>query len=225
MAGRRLIASVAQQLGPDRIYVVAGLANAYSDYVATREEYNVQHYEGASTLYGPWTHAAYLQQFSRLAAALRDSQPVNPGPTPPDLRNTVITVQPGVIADTVPLLRRFGDVVSNVSSSYQRGATAQATFLAGHPRNNLKTGSTFLEVQLKKNNSWVTVARDYDWSTTFTWKRTNTILGRSEATITWTIPSTATLGTYRIVYHGDYLNPLTSKVSSFTGTSSTFTVK
>jgi neutral ceramidase len=33
--------------------VIAGPSNVYSHYVTTREEYTVQRYEGASTLYGP----------------------------------------------------------------------------------------------------------------------------------------------------------------------------
>ena len=33
--------------------VIAGLSNAYADYTVTFEEYQVQRYEGASTIYGP----------------------------------------------------------------------------------------------------------------------------------------------------------------------------
>lgn len=40
-------------LGEDAHVVVAGPANTYAHYIATREEYGVQRYEGASTLYGP----------------------------------------------------------------------------------------------------------------------------------------------------------------------------
>ena len=40
-------------LGADAYVVVAGPANAYAHYVTTREEYGVQRYEGASTIFGP----------------------------------------------------------------------------------------------------------------------------------------------------------------------------
>lgn len=40
-------------LGPDAYVVLSGPANTYSHYVTTREEYSVQRYEGASTLFGP----------------------------------------------------------------------------------------------------------------------------------------------------------------------------
>ena len=47
--------------------LVAGIANGYIQYVATYEEYQMQRYEGASTLYGPWT-ATYLAESFRFLA-------------------------------------------------------------------------------------------------------------------------------------------------------------
>lgn len=40
-------------LGQDAYVVVAGPANIYSHYITTREEYGIQRYEGASTIFGP----------------------------------------------------------------------------------------------------------------------------------------------------------------------------
>ena len=40
-------------LGDDAYVVIAGPANTYAHYVATPEEYSVQRYEGASTIFGP----------------------------------------------------------------------------------------------------------------------------------------------------------------------------
>lgn len=48
--------------------VISGYANAYSQYITTPEEYATQHYEGASTLFGPHTLEAYIQEFCRLAS-------------------------------------------------------------------------------------------------------------------------------------------------------------
>lgn len=59
MAGRRMREAVRAKLissgviGNDAYVVIAGPANTYGHYVTTREEYGVQRYEGASTLYGP----------------------------------------------------------------------------------------------------------------------------------------------------------------------------
>ncbi|KAF7320213.1 hypothetical protein MKEN_00805800 [Mycena kentingensis (nom. inval.)] len=59
-------------LGEDAHVVVAGPANTYSHYIATPEEYTVQRYEGASTLYGPHTLDAYLDRYARLVPFLAD---------------------------------------------------------------------------------------------------------------------------------------------------------
>lgn len=48
----------------------------------TYEEYQVQRYEGASTLYGPHTLGAYLDAFRQLTSALVSDQPISPGPMP-----------------------------------------------------------------------------------------------------------------------------------------------
>jgi len=40
-------------IGNDAYVVVAGPANTYGHYVTTIEEYRVQRYEGASTIFGP----------------------------------------------------------------------------------------------------------------------------------------------------------------------------
>jgi hypothetical protein len=48
-------------------FVVAGLANAYMLYVTTRPEYNLQYYEGASTLYGPQS-AEYIAERQEILA-------------------------------------------------------------------------------------------------------------------------------------------------------------
>jgi hypothetical protein len=44
-----------------RQVVLSGLSGTYSSYITTWEEYQVQRYEGASTLYGPHTLDAYIQ--------------------------------------------------------------------------------------------------------------------------------------------------------------------
>ena len=46
--------------------VIAGLSNAYTHYITTYEEYQRQRYEAASTIFGPHTLRAYMQQYSYL---------------------------------------------------------------------------------------------------------------------------------------------------------------
>ncbi|KAJ7835017.1 Neutral/alkaline non-lysosomal ceramidase-domain-containing protein [Mycena olivaceomarginata] len=70
MAGRRISEAIQAELISSEILgdvahvVVAGTANMYVHYIATREEYTVQRYEGASTLYEPYTLEAIRRDVS-----------------------------------------------------------------------------------------------------------------------------------------------------------------
>jgi neutral ceramidase len=55
---------------PIRSAALIGLANGYMQYVATPEEYEAQHYEGGSTLYGPGTLGVIEAQMSDMIAEL-----------------------------------------------------------------------------------------------------------------------------------------------------------
>ena len=52
------------------IPVIAGLSNTYADYVTTKEEYQAQRYEGASTIFGPNTLDAFIHEFKKLAKVI-----------------------------------------------------------------------------------------------------------------------------------------------------------
>lgn len=75
------------------VVVLAGLSNSYSHYIATPEEYMLQRYEAASTLYGRATLGIYLQEFTRLMNNLLAGLSVPPGPPPPNLNQTVRITQ------------------------------------------------------------------------------------------------------------------------------------
>jgi len=70
----------------DSVVVIAGLSNSYTHYITTYEEYQEQRYEGASTLYGPHTLAAYQQNFYDIITKLVTNQTVPSGPQPYDMR-------------------------------------------------------------------------------------------------------------------------------------------
>src|SRR5258708_34975874 len=90
MAGRRVRTALGKEFGVDpRFVVIAGYANDYANYVTTREEYETQQYEGGSTLFGPWTEAAYRQEYVRLARALKAGQPLSSKDEPVDMRTRV----------------------------------------------------------------------------------------------------------------------------------------
>jgi len=86
MAGRRLRATVLDALSTAGVAEVAlgTYANEYAQYITTLEEYSAQHYEGASTLFGPHTLEAHQLAAADLAAAMAGGTPApaGPGPTP-----------------------------------------------------------------------------------------------------------------------------------------------
>jgi neutral ceramidase len=55
--------------------VLSGLSGTYSSYITTWEEYQVQRYEGASTLYGPHTLDAYIQTVLELVQVTERDAP------------------------------------------------------------------------------------------------------------------------------------------------------
>ncbi|EEC20265.1 ceramidase, putative, partial [Ixodes scapularis] len=123
MSGRRLRASVEKVVtakDKDAMVVLAGLSNTYTHYVATYEEYQVQRYEGASTIYGPHTLAAYQKQFEILAQHLTSGSNLSAGPALPNLLSKQISFKTGVVYDGTPLGKRFGDVVTDAKQSYSK---------------------------------------------------------------------------------------------------------
>lgn len=169
MAGRRLRNEVQAEFAktqPGTKVLLTGLANAYSSYVVTPEEYRVQRYEGASTIYGPYTLPAYIRQFTMLANHLANKLPLSsPGPNPPNLISKQISLKTGVVYDGLPFGKKFGDAVHVPNASYRPGAQVYVSFLAGHPRNDLQTEKSFLTVERKEGSQWIIVATDGNWET------------------------------------------------------------
>ncbi|QRV98314.1 hypothetical protein RhiJN_26333 [Ceratobasidium sp. AG-Ba] len=233
MAGRRMREAVRAKLissgviGSNAYVVLAGPANTYAHYVTTREEYSIQRYEGASTIYGPFTLEAYTDLFTKYVPYLADGATGAPpaGPTPEDLTKRAISLQTGVVFDAAPIGKSFGSVLTDVSTTtpYKRGQTVTAVFQGANPRNDLRLEGTYMSVDQLVGGSWQTVRTDSHPSTKFGWLRTNTILGFSTVTANWTIESTTPAGSYRLTYNGNN-KPAIGSIGSFTGSSSTFTV-
>lgn len=220
-AGLRLRRTVARIVGADvRDVLVAGYSNGYFHYVTTPQEYDAQHYEGGSTLFGRWQLPALRQTAAELATALRDGRELQPGQPPADLSRSQLSLQPPVLLDTPVPGTAFGDVLTQPAPSYPPGSRVSVTFSGAHPGNDLHRGETFVEVQHRDAQGWHTVADDGDWSTTFRLARKGPTV--SEVVVTWEMPQAAE-GTYRIRYHGDARDAL-GRVRSFTGTSSEFEV-
>jgi neutral ceramidase len=250
MAGRRIRAAVAQELGMDRRYVViAGYANDYAGYVTTREEYESQQYEGGHTLYGPWTEAGYRQEYVRLAHALKSGQPVDSPTTPEDMRKRRMPIGSLDGPDEIPPAgARFGDPVEDANEKYTRGDRVTVTFWTGSPVNDYRRNDHFLAVErlLPDRGTWEQFRADFDWDTTCRWRQVH---GGPEPTprndsplpgfriapaprilrpdpyhvlLTWQTDADTPAGTYRIVHYGRFKTG--GKVVRFTAMSRSFLV-
>jgi len=236
MAGRRWRAQLTSRLEELGVWregqgwaVIGGPANTYTHYITTPEEYDVQRYEGASTLYGPHTLAAYLSLTREHARYLADTPPSTPlpaGPSPPINTNDSISLIAGVVVDSAPIGKKFGQVLVDVAARALRaGDTASAVFVGANPRNNLRLGATFVAVERRREDGagWTRVRDDSDWDLLFRWKRTEELTGQSTATAEWKIEPRTLPGTYRLRYYGDAKN-LFGKITPFEGVSGAFEV-
>ncbi|MET4164478.1 MULTISPECIES: neutral/alkaline ceramidase [Gordonia] len=223
VAGLRLRQVVADELRTDLDNVlVQGFANAYTQYVTTPEEYDLQHYEGGETQYGRYTLSAYLQEFAALAAAMGSGRGLGRGPAPVDKSGLQPDLVPPVPADRPIEGRRFGDVLRQPDATYDPGSTVTVQFVGAHPNNDFRHGRTYLEVHRRTGGEWTTVADDNDWSTEFRWARPAGSPDTSRITITWRSPANAS-GVYRIRYFGDRRDA-SGSTRPVTGTSRTFRV-
>lgn len=159
-------------LNSDVFVLLAGLSNCYSSYISTFEEYQIQRYEGASTIFGPHTLEAYIQQFIQLSSALKNNESVDVSLTPPNLLHKQISLRPGVVFDLPYKNKHFGAVVKEPEDSYKPGLTVTATFVAGHPKNDILLEQNFMEVLKRdENNEWTVVANDASIETKFLWEK------------------------------------------------------
>ncbi len=197
MSGRRwreAVQSTAADLfdGEEPIVILGGPANSYTHYIATPEEYSLQRYEGASTLFGPQTLGANINKSVSLLPYLDPATAANlpaldPGPAPPIQVNKSLTFITGVVVDNAGILKSFGDELKKPKPTYQPGDSISATFAGANPRNNFRLGGTFaaLERFFPDAGSWRQIANDANWGLLYEWQRTSTVLGTSEVAITW----------------------------------------
>lgn len=213
--------------------VVGGPANTYAHYIATEEEYGFQRYEGASTLFGKHTLAAYVnltvQHLPYLGTSEQVSrlEPLAAGPAPPINVNNSLSFITGVVQDTAQLLKNFGDAVQSPDPEkiHAAGEVVTGKFVGANPRNNFRLEGTFaaVEVRNEATGEWEEVRNDKDWFLVYRWKRLSTVLGTSEVTLQWEIEPATPKGLYRLHYYGDSKS-ITGKITAFEGTSGVFNV-
>lgn len=234
MAGRRWRAaihstalSVSLTTPEEPIVILGGPANSYTHYIATEEEYGIQRYEGASTLYGPHTLNAHINLTTDYLPYLADSSAAapDPGPSPPIHTNKSLSFIRGVVYDRAPFFKSFGDVLSDANAIYHSGDTVEVIFVGANPRNDLRLEDTYVAIEQYINHVWTRVRDDNDWDLIFHWKRINSVLGTSEVKVEWELDERPKGGKYRIRYWGASKTPVTGSIVQFGGMSGTFTVR
>lgn len=215
--------------------IIATHANAYSQYVTTREEYAAQHYEGATCLFGPWSGAALTQELDKLAQGIVSGKKSDTGATLMQKTPFKLVYTAAAIADPVIDRKGYGQLKSDVSKAeYAKGEWVTASFTGVNPRHvsiltlkdsELVEGYSYMEVQKLVDGTWVTVLTDTDPYTTF--RCVNSVRDGWTATVGWLIKGDNLDGkTYRLVYNGIAKRLVKAKMTyiPFTVDSSPFNV-
>ncbi|MCJ1477047.1 hypothetical protein MMC13_005718 [Lambiella insularis] len=235
MAGRRWKEALASSAhtsaltsDAEPIFVLGGPANSYTHYISTEEEYGIQRYEGASTLYGPHTLNAYINltlAYLPYLSSQPPSMPLPAGPFPPNHVNSSLSFIRSVLFDRPPFFKSFGDTLVETPLNVAPGTTVTATFVGANPRNDLRLEKSYALVEKLLDGTWVMEKDDSDWDLIFEWRRTSSVLGTSEVDITWQVPDMADAGTsYRLKYCGAAKTVGSGEIVQFEGMSRLFIV-
>ena len=233
IAARRMRSLLLQELAPAGVdtLVIAGLVNDYVHYLTTREEYAAQQYEGASTLYGPWTHAAVTQESLKLARAMRSGAALDAAPA------LVARSDLGLLAGPIDLPNpagAAGSIISQPPASVQPGDTLRAEFVVGHPGNDLRLQQSYVYVERQlADGQWQVVREDRDPALLYIWKplvpvpvatERPLISSGGSAEVVWDIPRNMPAGQYRLRIEGATRPPLATAAQPYQVLSRTFEI-
>jgi hypothetical protein len=196
--GRRVRAALAKVAPPGVSGIqLSGLANEYLSYFVTPEEYDAQHYEGGSTMYGREASVLLQEQLVTLATQLRTGQPAAP-PYDADPRNGV--------ADTAA---PFGTGTTSAAlvtqpSATQRLARAELSWNGAAKGLDMPVGKAFVSVERQVGGAWTPDADDQGLE--IVWRVDDN--GKYDAQ--WEVPRDEPTGAHRFVITGNHYT-LTSK--------------
>ncbi|MFT5574760.1 MAG: neutral ceramidase [Bermanella sp.] len=233
MSARRIRSLLLEELAPVGIdtIVIAGLVNDYVHYLTTREEYSSQQYEGASTLYGPWTQAAVAQESLKMARAMHENvapaAPAAPGARPD------LTLFAGPQESPHPS-GSPGTVVTQPPSSISAGQVLDAEFVVGHPGNDLRIQESYVYIEKElPSGEWEVIEEDrtpellYEWlpitQAPVAQERPQFSSGGT-GLVNWTIPPNTPTGTYRIRVVGASRGLTSAEAQPYEAISNTFNI-
>lgn len=190
--GRRVRASVLGASAPGGIsrVVISGLVNEYLSYFTTPEEYERQHYEGGSTLFGKLSSNVLKLELTELARRLVEGRPA-PEAYPYDPGNGLEADKPA-----------FGEGAATATAKAQPTATRRlghAVFSwQGGPKGlDRPLDTAFIRLERRHKHRWVLAASDLGLQVLWG------VDGDGVYTAQWEIPLNARLGAYRFVVRGN----------------------
>lgn len=175
--------------------VISGLANEYLSYFTTPEEYDRQHYEGGSTLYGQYASNLLKQTLVELTEALAAGEPA-PAAYDFDPRNGVTAdAEPyGPGAATAAALDRPGNV--------ERLEHAEFRWRGGPRGLDRPLDEPFVHIERRSGDGWTPAADDLGLQ--IVWRVANDEEKDSGVyTALWEVPLDAPAGDYRFRITGN----------------------
>jgi neutral ceramidase len=137
--------------------VLVGLTNGYMHYVTTPEEYQLQHYEGASTIHGPSSSVVLAHALERLAGLLPAvGRPSPMAQVPP------LTAYPGVRKRILPSRETGPALVRRTVTAAWKGDTLVVRWLDVYPGRLVPADGPVLVIQVRAASGWRSVAWDDD---------------------------------------------------------------
>ncbi|MFK7845907.1 MAG: neutral/alkaline non-lysosomal ceramidase N-terminal domain-containing protein [Rhodothermales bacterium] len=154
-AGYRIQKVLQKSRGDYKFHGVIGLTNGYMSYLTTEEEYNMQHYEGGSTLYGAQELNVFMQAFDRMVTEEDLNRPI--------VSNEILKLNPGK-SKTILHKKSSGpsnaQVKRHILSAHCKSGSLSFKWLDAHPRKVFPTDDQILEIHKEEQGIWTRQVRD-----------------------------------------------------------------
>ncbi|MCW2571127.1 MAG: Ceramidase [Frankiales bacterium] len=160
--GRRIERSVqAAAGGLFKDVFVVGLANDYSSYMATTQEYETYEYEGSFSLFGMQTGNLLKLRLSHLAELMKAGQPVPACTLDRDCLEPPPTTELA-IAPTATTVDVLAGTPEKQPVDVQRFTGTSFSWIGGGPSAEWTQNDAVVELQRQSGTTWQTVASDLD---------------------------------------------------------------
>jgi hypothetical protein len=169
-----------------RRVVIAGLANDFISYITTPEEYERQHYEGGSTLFGVYEQPFLTDRLVELGEAMASGDSA-PEPYPYDPENGVAPDGP-----SYPQGAASGTLTAQPDARVRRLGHAEVAWSGGPLGHDRPLEKPFVVVERRSGKKWKRV--DSDLGLAILWR----VDEAGDYTAYWEVPRGAKLGTYRL---------------------------